>query len=671
MVYLSGILALLAVWVLCAFFAEKFDLNASLLPLPVLAGLGVWLCLWGFAGLLQWGGALAYLLALAALAWLLVKKRLAAAAGRLVTPGFVFFAAAGLTFFVLFAVTQPQFIAWDEFTFWGSACKATKLQNALHAAASSNVQARSYNPGMMLLVYFFQFFGKGFSEWSAFFAYDTLFAAAMSAVAALPRRRWATAAVLLAACFALPFFYSAPALGGVSNLYVNVMGDLPLAFVFGGSLCLYLNLHKRRAGWPALAVTLGFLALIKDMGLAYGLIVAGLVCADWLFAKGWPSLKRLGKTLLLGLGLCAPVVGLYLWWIRYYGAVTGGNKATVGSGETGYFDMLAQGFGQLLGLTERTPKFETVSELMAGSLKSVNVCLLGSGVMALALILGLLAVAFLAFPKGKRRRVVQFAVLCGACFGVFLLFHLFLYTFVLKEQEAYQLKDYIRYIGPYYMGWTLAAIGLLSKAAEGGRLQKLTRLTGLGLLAGLCLAIGLRGAPSAGFWNYPHVLYAEREDVAARAAQVNEYLTWDDTVLLISQGDQTVRWNYYGYELNAHLGRGFGGFGYGPGYEQDSNDGWWDTTHMNLVNPVDAGEGKPEVYPYQTVCSPESLYNFLMERRYTHVLVDTSDGYVATTIAGYFGARDLPAQRTDQVYLLKIEYEGDAITWVPVEGCAA
>ena len=42
MAYLSGILALAAVWVFCAFLADRFRLNAALLPLPGLAGDTLW-----------------------------------------------------------------------------------------------------------------------------------------------------------------------------------------------------------------------------------------------------------------------------------------------------------------------------------------------------------------------------------------------------------------------------------------------------------------------------------------------------------------------------------------------------------------------------------------------------------------------------------------------------
>ena len=88
--------------------------------------------------------------------------------------------------------------------------------------------------------------------------------------------------------------------------------------------------------------------------------------------------------------------------------------------------------------------------------------------------------------------------------------------------------------------------------------------------------------------------YSVRDDVKERAGQVNDLLSWDDTVLLISQGDDATRWNYFGYDLNATLARGFGGFGYGH-----EGDWSWDTTHMNLVDPALCAGGHAGVYNYQ------------------------------------------------------------------------
>ena len=179
------------------------------------------------------------------------------AARRLATPGFVF-CGGGRGVFCAVCRHQAHVHRLGRIYLWGTACKATKLGNALHAAAPGNVQAGSYNPGMMLLVYFFQFFWQGLFRVERFFAYDTLFAACMSAVAApLDKSAGPRRPCCWRAAFAALVFLG-PGAGGVSNIYCNVMGDLPLAFVFGGSMCLYVSLHRRAASGVLLAVTLGF-----------------------------------------------------------------------------------------------------------------------------------------------------------------------------------------------------------------------------------------------------------------------------------------------------------------------------------------------------------------------------------------------------------------------------
>ena len=350
-------------------------------------------------------------------------------------------------------------------------------------------------------------------------------------------------------------------------------------------------------------------------------------------------------------------------------AVTGLGKTTVGSEihEISQGQAMAEGVAQLLGFMEPTEKFAQVRNAMLASPFTIPVCLLGGGALALALIWLVLAAAALAAPKGERLRPVCLGVFGTLALGAFLIFHLFLYVYNFRETDAANLQDYIRYIGPYYMGFFLMSLGLLARyAAAESRAAKLAGALPAAVLAGFCVLIAWRGLPTAGFWNYPRSVYSVREDVKARAEAVNELLDWEDTVLLISQGDTAIRWNYYGFELNATLARGFGGFGYG--HEGDYN---WDTTHMNIVSPEAAGEGVPEVYSYQTVASAEDLRLFLLDKKYTHVLVDASDDYIADVIGPAFGCQGLPDDKPDEPVLLAIEYDGDAVRWTRVEGGAA
>lgn len=672
MTVLSGVLALAAIGLLCAFLARCLELDPGLLALPVIGAAALWLCLGGMAGLLRPAGWLFYLGAAALAVFLAAKRELLPTLRRLLTPGFLVFFLASAFFLALFACTRPMFTQTDEFTLWGSAAKLTKLHDMLHPGAPGNLLARTAMPGMMLVTYLFQFFGQGFSEWSAYFAYDALLAAAVAALASLPRGRWPGTVVLAGCGFLLPYFFSAPTLGGPSGIYLSVMGDLPLGFVFGGMLCLYFSLRGTRFWLPVAMVTAGFLTSIKDMGLAYACIAAGLICADRLFCVPQTGLgRRLGRTALAGAAMLLVVGAVYLGWSRYASAVTGIGKTTVGSEihEVSLGQAMLEGLAQLVGLAEPTEKFSQVRDAMLRSPFTIPVCLLGGGALALAFIWLVLGAAAAAGGGAEKLRPAVLAVFGTLGLLAFLVFHLFLYVYNFREADAARLQDYIRYIGPYYMGFCMMALGLLGRMASPGSRRPAARLAGLvpaGVLAGFCVLIAWRGMPTAGFWNYPQTLYGLRQEVAERAQQVNGRLGWSDTVLLISQGDNATRWNYYGFELNATLARGFGGFGYG--HEGDYN---WDTTHMNLVDPAQAGEGVPEVYNYQTVAGPEDLKLFLQEKRYTHVLVDQSDAYIAQVIGPAFGCEGLPADRPAQPVLLRVVYEGDEVRWQPAEGGAA
>lgn len=667
---LSGILALLAVSLYSAALGRRFKLDPGLLALPVIAGGSIWLCLWGMAGLLKAGGWAFYLAAGALAVWLAWKKELAKTLKELLCPGFVTFLLAAAFFLAVFSATKPLFTQTDEFSLWGSAAKLTKLQDMLHPAAPGNLLARTATPALMLVSYLFQFFGAGFSEWSAYFALNALLAAAVGAVASLPRADKAGAAVVAACGFLVPYFFSAPSLGGISNIYLSFMGDLPLGFVFGAGLCVWFSLRQRPAAALCLTGLLAaFLVLTKDVGLAYGCILVGLVCADRLFCAPKRGIARRLKDTALAAVTILPGGLAYLGWSRYVAAVTGLGKTTVGSEihEISQGQAMAEGVAQLLGFMEPTEKFAQVRNAMLASPFTIPVCLLGGGALALALIWLVLAAAALAAPKGERLRPVCLGVFGTLALGAFLIFHLFLYVYNFRETDAANLQDYIRYIGPYYMGFFLMSLGLLARyAAAESRAAKLAGALPAAVLAGFCVLIAWRGLPTAGFWNYPRSVYSVREDVKARAEAVNELLDWEDTVLLISQGDTAIRWNYYGFELNATLARGFGGFGYG--HEGDYN---WDTTHMNIVSPEAAGEGVPEVYSYQTVASAEDLRLFLLDKKYTHVLVDASDDYIADVIGPAFGCQGLPDDKPDEPVLLAIEYDGDAVRWTRVEGGAA
>lgn len=622
----------------CAILGEKSGLSPALLPLPVLSGAVVVLYLCGIAGILR-AGAVFVLLALAAV-WVLGLVQLRPAGVRkawqnaLCTPGFTLFLGGAAFIWVLFCVQEPMFTQWDEFTAWGLAPKMVVERGAFYVADPVNLKASFTYPATSLLTFLFQPFGL-WAEWACLAAIDTLALACLAAAAALPRAKWAEGILVFAAGFLLPYFFSATAAGNYAVQYVNAMADLPLAMLFGGTLCLYIAVGRHKYAYWLVALPLAVLTLTKDICFAYGLIAAFLIGLDLLFAADTPIKKAFPKALLQAGALAVVVLAAFLSWGRYTAAVTptADTAASVGSEGLSYGAVLVGGVKQLLGIG-RTEKFAQIMTAMGSAFFTRRICLLGGGVIAVAAITMVAAAAWLAAEKGPARRRVLAAHLGFAfCFAALYLFHLILYCYNFSDLEGLMLKDYDRYLAPYYQAWMLAMLCLLANGAR----QRLGRLA-LGGAAAVILAVFCwRGIPAAGFWTGADSLYTLRADVQSRANTMNTVLDWPDRVLVISQGDDATRWYYYRYELTAQVVNGFGGFYGRLGETKDR----WDSDFMNLVESENW-----TLYDYKAVCVPDTLVAYMAEKDCDYILIDRADDYLQREFSPLFEGgltNDMPA----------------------------
>ena len=248
----------------------------------------------------------------------------------------------------------------------------------------------------------------------------------------------------------------------------------------------------------------------------------------------------------------------------------------------------------------------------------------------------------------------------AAAFAAFYLFHLFLYYYNFAEVEALALKDYDRYIGPYYLGWMLASLAILGKAAASSAMPRLSRLAVLGVSACVAFVYLWRGVPVGGFWDDLSSLYTLRSDVQARAEQANRLLGWDDTVLVISQGDDGTRWYYYTYELNATVAHGVGGYCRSDHEELDQ----WSAGFMNLVEAMNW-----ELYDYQAVVTRPGLAYLLEERGCNYLLVDGIDRYFVEEFGPMF-TEELPRDMGAEARLYRIEGRGEEMRFRPAEEVA-
>ena len=622
----------------CAILGEKFNLSPALLPLPVLSGAVVVLYLCGIAGVLR-AGAVLVLLALAAV-WVLGLVQLRPAGvfkawqSALHAPGFALFLGGAAFIWVLFCVQKPMFTQWDEFTAWGLAPKMVVERGAFYVADPVNLKASFTYPATSLITFLFQPFGH-WAEWACLAAIDTLALTCLAAAAALPRERWACGVLVFVAGFLLPLFFSATPTGSYATQYVNAMADVPLAMLFGGVFCLYYAVGREKRTFWLTALPLAVLTLTKDICFAYGLIAAFLIGLDLLFAADGPVKKAFPKALLKAGGLAVVVLAAFLSWGRYTAAVTptADTAASVGSEGLSYGAVLVGGFKQLLGIG-RTEKFAQIMAAMGSAFFTRRICLLGGGVIAVAAITMVAAAAWLAAEKGPARRRVLAAHLGFAfCFAVLYLFHLILYNYNFSDIEGLALKDYDRYLAPYYQAWMLAMLCLLARSAK----EQLGQLALGGAAAVIMAVFCWRGIPAAGFWTGANSLYTLRADVQNRADTMNTVLNWPDRVLVISQGDDATRWYYYRYELTAQVVNGFGGFYGRLGETQDR----WDSDFMNLVESENW-----TLYDYKAVCVPDTLVAYMAEKDCDYILIDRADDYLQREFSPLFEGgltNDMPA----------------------------
>lgn len=633
-----GLFVLLLLAGACAVLPSGGKLHAALLPLPLLTGAAVLLYGFGIVGALRVGAGLVILLLAAVWVVGLVKLRPAgfakACREALSAPGLVLFLGGAAFFWVLFFVQQPMFTQWDEFTAWGLAPKMVVERGAFYVADPVNLKASFTYPATSLVTFLFQPFGA-WSEWACLAALDTLALACVAAATALPRDRWYSGVLVFAAGVLLPYFFRDPTPGAYATQYVNAMADLPMAMLFGGTLCLYLGTQRRRGVFWLTALPLALLTLTKDICFAYGLIAAFLIGLDWLARADGPFRQRLVPALFHAGGLAVVVVAAFLSWSRYTAAVTptADTAASVGSAGLSYGAVLTGGIKQLLGIG-RDEKFAQIMAAMGDAFFTRRICLLGGGALAVLAITLVAAAAWLAAEKGPARRGILVMHLGFAfCFAALYAFHLILYYYNFSDVEGLALKDYDRYLTPYYQAWMLTMLCQLAGAARG----KLGR-TALGGAAAVIVAVFCwRGVPAAGFWTGADSLYTLRADVEQRAETMNTVLNWGDRVLVLSQGDDATRWYYYRYELTAQVVNGFGGFYGRLGETQDR----WDSDFMNLVESENW-----TLYDYKAVCVPDTLVAYMAEKDCDYLLIDRADDYLEREFSPLFEGgltNDMPA----------------------------
>ncbi len=447
---------LLCIVFISMFFVARFKLNAAAAPLFTLCAVTLFLIFTGMAGLLGYAVWAVYAFALFCPVYLFAikKESVKKVAQELFKPGMVFFIAATVMFAVMFAIRQPAFRKWDEFTFWGPAAKITVTARQLYTLVESSIISTSYPPFLAVLSFFVQSLSIGFTEWKVYLAYDMLLMACMALIFA--NIEWKhVLSIAAAVAFSLLGLYFFKNSFEQNILYCSVYSDIPLGALFGGALLMHF--HCEADGWPkflATASAIASLPMLKDVGMALGMIAAGVIFVDMALTGERPT-KRVFKRESRVLSMVYPLLLIvlaranHLIWNAHFTATSGLRRAVV-SYEYSVFEILAG----------KDPFFNDLFKEMNDMLFTYQIDAFACFGVTVILLTLLPIAASLFTGSGKRiARVAAYALVMCAGFFAYYYFHTYCYTAVFARSA--RLTSFDRYISTYLIGWMIADVGVI------------------------------------------------------------------------------------------------------------------------------------------------------------------------------------------------------------------
>ena len=333
---------------------------------------------------------------------------------------------------------------WDEFTHWGLVVKVMHEYAVLSPATPVEMVAGKYPPGIPLFQYFVMDFSAGWREGLLFWGTHLIVISIIVSVLAKSSYKYLSE-------IALKLFLALAASSVFFNNFDNIYADPVLALAFGFLLFLAIQASYLDGRWAlVLALTAGFVTLIKPVGIYFAAAAIFVNIVATLFTVKWSSRKKAGLAFVPALIALATVVGVWVTWRRFaysFGTLTGGPTDALPTGfntltdQSAVIDSYMKAFFQ----TYINPSY-------SASLSSVYWTFL-------------CGVFFVIWTKlndhGNAVRNIAigiaFLITTAGYFGLML----FSYLTVFGPGEAANLASYGRYIGTWYQGLLLTIMFLI------------------------------------------------------------------------------------------------------------------------------------------------------------------------------------------------------------------
>ncbi len=240
---------------------------------------------------------------------------------------------ASVAFLLIYAINQPLFYYWDEYSFWGTAAKVTKELGALYTYTPHILtHLNAIPPASSILSYIMQFFSPDFYDHGLYFAYAfaalVVFGCIAEIVENYTEKKFLSPIIfliLMLGVFLQTYHGAVQGYSSQSYAYGTAMSDFTIAVFALATLALYFTDRTR------LFYLLGIIPLvfIKDVGIVFAVLTVGVIFSFEFFAK-CKSISKIIVGLLLGITI---TVGVYYAWDAYSFATLQRNAESLIDGE--------------------------------------------------------------------------------------------------------------------------------------------------------------------------------------------------------------------------------------------------------------------------------------------------------------------------------------------------
>lgn len=557
---LNCIVSFLAIMVFAFALHAIYDLKASLTPLVSLAVLIDINIVFAMFDMLKEGVWITYAVSIVALGYAVYKNKgkISEKLNSFLSPGVIFFVISSMAMLAYLSIRQPLMSEWDEFSFWGISKNLMKIHDQLYTYYPSSMIGNSTPPSLGVLAYYFQWAVPEFSEWICFFGYDVMFFACYSAfTSAFDKKAWNNAFFVYLFGFLSPYIFEVyTKIIYLEPVYITTYADVPLGIMFAAILATYIfsNDNNSRDILPVLPVIM-MLTMIKDMGLALSCIAAFIIFFDLLVRKkefSFLKIKGLFGKILAGAAMVATAGISFVSWSFHMIKVLERNPFELGGvTNMGQVEMLITGIKELL-IGPRSQKFIDVTDQMYHAFFDFKISMFGSGFILFAIITILFALSFAFSNKTGKKRTISMYVTSIIGFLGYYIFHLFLYVYIFRDQNAYGLASYNRYIYPYYIGWLCLAVFALCLAIRDGK-RFFAKSSLFGFVGVVFVLFNFYVSYDNIFVECNDRSFATRLNIKEKVRYIEDAIEDDDVIYLYCGGDNGERWFIYTHEFASNI----------------------------------------------------------------------------------------------------------------------